>query len=321
MNFLKQMCTDLNTDPGYVKLVGRYAARYYRHFQIPKRAGGKRTICQPSAVLKAFQYWLTQNLVAYLPVSEYATAYRLGCSIKRNAGFHLGAKHVLHLDVKDYFPSIKSSMLLDRISVDGKKIPGGDRLDDEDFQLISWICFLEDQLTIGSVCAPAISNAVMYPLDCEVAAQVRALKLTYTRYADDMVFSGPDFIDNKFVPQVQALLSTHGLQLNDRKTRFMGGADKQLVTGITLNSGRLSIGRERKDGIRKMLYVWLKTGQGTPARIMGHLQFLRDVEPETFNSLIQKYNFLFKTNIMARFKDDSAPTAAREAAATKSVPS
>jgi len=66
----------------------------------------------------------------------------------------------------------------------------------------------------------------------------------------------------------------------------------------------------------KLGYQKLKTNSGNSAEILGYLNYLRDIEPKTFNRIIVKYNVLFDTNVM-RVLTASTITAESEAAATE----
>jgi hypothetical protein len=79
---------------------------HYVTFSIPKRSGGKRVIMAPKRRLKSLQRKLLSALVERLPVSEHAHAFRRGRSIRTGAEPHIGKRHVLKLDLKDFFPSV-----------------------------------------------------------------------------------------------------------------------------------------------------------------------------------------------------------------------
>ncbi|MGI6163449.1 MAG: retron St85 family RNA-directed DNA polymerase [Bacillota bacterium] len=317
MSLLDCLANDLDLDPRFIVTISRFSHRYYRKFKIPKKSGGVRWIFQPSAALKSLQYWLVHHVVSCLPVHECATAYRLGCSIKNNALFHANSKHLVRLDIRDFFPSIGFDLLAQRIAESGSNIPNGEAIKNEDLRLIKGIGFFRGRLTIGSVCAPAISNAVMYPFDCFAAEYAKSHDLIYTRYADDIVFSGPEFIPRSIVNDMSCKLKEFGFILNDHKTIFMGGSGRKVVTGVFLNTGKPSIGRVRKDFIKRLIYRHLRYQEGNSAEILGHLNYLRDIEPETFNRIVRKYSLMFGTNLMEVLKRareiESFP---KEAAAT-----
>lgn len=314
MILLRRMGEDLGIDESYITAVARTSSRFYRHYQIDKKKGGKRDIWQPSPALKTLQYWMVHHVIRRLPVSQHATAYGKGCSIKQNAGAHVGARHILRLDIKDFFPSITHGMLVNHIKT--TTLPKELGLEADDYDLISGVCFRKGSLAIGSVCAPSIANTIMYPFDEDMGRYSEDRKLRYTRYADDLVLSGQDMIRPGIVSEVGALLPPQ-LRLNPRKTAFMGRGDRQMVTGLLLNSGTVSVGHRRHDEIKKMLYQFLRYRGGDSRVILGHLNFLRDIDPITFNKTIQKYSLLFGVNVMGVLRGVQPDSVAMRVAATK----
>jgi len=315
---IERMASELDIETAFIVNVANRSRRYYRVFGIPKRSGGTRTVFHPSPVLKTFQYWLTRNVFAHVPVSDAAVAYRKGNSIKRNAEIHLGSKHLLHLDIKDFFPSIRGNML-GRVIRDNH-VRLNLVVDEKDERVINGLCLLTDHLVIGSVCAPAISNAVMYRFDGAAQQLTGSQGMKYTRYADDMVFSSNAFIEPSIVDRVELLLKEEGFELNRDKTFFMGNRGRKTVTGIVINAGYPSIGRTRKESIKTLLYRKLRYNEGDSAVILGHMSFLRDVEPDTFNSYVAKYGRLFNANVMETLIEErrqSIEPAKSEVASTK----
>ena len=79
--------------------------------------------------------------------------------------------------------------------------------------------------------------------------------------------------------------------MNYSKTKFCSSKSRRKVTGLIItNDSRISIGKERRKAIKKMVYDKLVHGKGDPYQILGHLSFLKDVEPNTYNNLIIKYS-------------------------------
>lgn len=297
-----KMANELNVNAAFIEKVSQRSLWYYRSFTIPKKSGGTRTINHPSPILKAFQYWLTKNFFVGFKTSKCATAYKIGCSIKDNAVRHLGNNHLLHLDIKDFFPSITSNLF--GAILHSRKTEVNIDFDEKDIQIISGLCFLRNRLAIGSVCAPCISNIVMYEFDLTMERYAIEKGYTYSRYADDVILSSPNYIPGEIVGNLQEMLAKLSFKVNTTKTFFMGKGQRQVVTGIVINSQKTSIGRKRKHNIKSMLYKKLKNGEGNSAVILGHLNFLRDIDPQAFNQIILKYGQHFQVNIMNLLKHE-----------------
>lgn len=82
---------------------------FYKHYEVPKRSGGKRAIDEPLPSLKEIQSWILSEILvpaSKTMVSSVAKAFMPGKSLRENARFHRGRKKVVALDITDFFPSI-----------------------------------------------------------------------------------------------------------------------------------------------------------------------------------------------------------------------
>ena len=111
MNIIDIMADDLKLDSSYILKIANRSDFYYKDYTIKKKNGGFRHISQPSPELKTLQYWIVKNILCKLPISNIASAYNKGNSIKKHAQIHSGAKHILHTDINNFFPSIHFSHL------------------------------------------------------------------------------------------------------------------------------------------------------------------------------------------------------------------
>jgi len=300
MSILEHISTDLNLSVDFILNVARSSNNRYRHYYIPKKDGSKRSIFQPSPVLKTFQYWLVHNLFVLIPVSAHATAYSRGCSIKKNALAHVNCNHILHMDILNFFGSIKKSHIK---SVLTGIIFRETVLTEEDIDFICKICLFKNSLTIGSVSSPIIANCIMYKFDNELRTKL-AQDIVYTRYADDLVFSSKEFIPHELVNVVSFILNKYNFKIKRPKTYFMSNKVRKAVTGLTVDCGRISIGLKRRKEIKKMIYKYITYDIGDGNQILGHLFFLKDIEPDYFNMIIKKYSI---QELLEVFKTDHTP--------------
>lgn len=286
MSLITKMSNDLLLDSQTIKRIAFNSEKFYRVYEVDKKngSGEKRLIYHPSPQLKALQYWVVHNILSAFPVSGFSMAYEQGCSIKKNAFIHKDAKHLLHMDISSFFESITKDYIEETILCDSD-------LDDDDKELFYKITLFKNHLVIGSVSSPSISNRVMYGFDLKlhgIASQYGNLR--YTRYADDLVFSGPDYIDSNIVTEVEDELRKRGFKLNHRKTSFMSSATRKSVTGLVVDDGNVTVGYRRKRQIKSMVYNKLEHGIGDANIILGYLFFLKGVEPGYFDKIIAKYS-------------------------------
>lgn len=273
----------------------RTAPRRYKVYQIPKRSGGMREIAQPARELKQLQRVILNHIIGPLPVHSAATAYRSGLSIRDNALPHAGDGPILKMDFQNFFPSIKSSDWY-RYCVDN------DVLDEEDREISSLVMFRREsgervlKLSIGAPSSPALSNVLMYNFDSIVQAAAVRRRIFYTRYADDMTFSGQragmlkDMIQE--VVKATRSITYPKLRINDGKTTFITASRRRTVTGVTLtNDGTLSIGRDRKRRLSAAVHHASlgKLSREQLRELAGLLAFANVVEPQFISWLETRY--------------------------------
>jgi RNA-directed DNA polymerase len=270
-------------------------------FHIKKKSGGNREIFHPSKKLKTIQYWMMHRIFNRMPLHDAAMAYRENVSILDNAKKHSSNRYFLRIDLKDFFPSISFTDLLPILREwHLLESPEWD-LDEEAEDVIKKACFYKnDRLAIGYPSSPVISNIVMSRFDREASA-LASLELfgkaTYTRYADDLVFStNKEGACSELKSSVEELiLSTKSpdISINTAKTKIgssSGGSAS--VTGLKVcKDGHITIHRKQKDHVRLMLSLFSKNQlkDKDEERLLGHIAYCRYVAPQFFTSISKKY--------------------------------
>lgn len=223
----------------------------YKIFKIPKKNGSYRTIYQPSYLLNNIQRNILENLLNNKSISKYAKAYHRRISLIDNASFHINKKIILKLDIKDFFDSI---YFLDiyhscfSIEYFPKSIGF----------LLTYLCTCNEKLPQGACTSPYISNLVMKDFDEVIGDYCESIDVSYTRYCDDMTFSG-DFAPSLVIKRVRKMLYKLGLELNDEKIYVIDHNYKQVVTGIVVNQ-KLNIDIHYRKRIRQEMYYIEKYG-------------------------------------------------------------
>lgn len=278
-----------------VSKIVQTAPRRYKCYLIPKRSGGMREIAQPARELKALQYALIDLILKDLPVHASATAYRTGKSILDNARVHQGNSAILKLDFKDFFPSIHS--------VDWRKYCAKhELLDSQDVEVSSQVLFRRAKrektlkLSIGAPSSPVLSNILMFDFDSRVADECAKRRVNFTRYADDITFSGQRIgILKDMLKVVQVAIRETvcpRLHINPKKTNFVTTKYRRSVTGIVLsNDGEAGIGREKLRLLRARVFRALKghCDEDEMRSLGGYLAFVQGVDFSSFAKIQEKY--------------------------------
>ncbi|MED3860854.1 reverse transcriptase family protein [Priestia megaterium] len=267
-------------DIEYLTKVSNSQRNFYRYFNIPKKNGGIRGIAEPLPNLKDIQRWILEEILYNCDTSEYAKAYRKNISLKENAKFHRGQKKVLTIDIEDFFGSIKHSSVYDLYVSLGYS--------PDVATMLTNICTLKGSLPQGAVTSPSLSNLLMKNIDKRIAAFSKKNKIRYTRYADDLTFSG-DFNIGKVIRVVSKILTSQGFKVNSGKTRVRFPHQRQEVTGIVVNQKLQAPSQMRKE-LRKNIYYIKKYG------LDSHLQFIQKDKHQFLKHLLGIANHIVFIN-------------------------
>lgn len=225
--------------------------KHYHNVLIPKRDGSKRKLSVPDLILKSVQKSIADNILAQYPVSKYAKAYKVGSNVQRNAQPHVGKKKILKLDIEGFFDHILYSQVKNTVFCE-EKFAEPIRV------LLTMLCYYKESLPQGAPTSPAITNIIMYDFDETVGSFCNEKKIAYTRYCDDMTFSG-DFDEGEVIAFVKGELCKLGLFLKNRKTAVIPASKRQTVTGVVVNE-KLNITKDYKKKIRQEMHYIQKFG-------------------------------------------------------------
>ncbi len=218
---------------------------HYRRFSMRKRDGSIRWIEQPAPTLKRIQRIIHRELLSQVPIHDAAYGFRRGRNIETCARQHCGRSTVLRIDLEDFFGGISSRRVRALMQIAGYSKPIA--------QQLAWICtapalnvpkdpamqsLQRTRLAQGAPTSPSLANAIAFRMDRRLAGLCQSMEVTYTRYADDLIFSS----DNLSLPHAKRFLTTvaiiaieEGFRVNFRKTKFMRHGTRQKVLGLTVN--------------------------------------------------------------------------------------
>ena len=248
---LSSLTKDLNVSPKALYSLSNHISSHYRETLIPKGNGEFRSLAVPDDFLKSVQKKIADTLLAYEEISPYATAYRYGCSPLKNAKVHLGKSIILKLDIRHFFDHIIFPAVLE-------KVFPKEKYSEQNRVLLTLLCLYKDSLPQGAPTSPFISNIIMKDFDNTVASRCRALGITYTRYCDDLTFSG-EFDPEEIIRFVKTELKKTGFFLNDKKTVISGKGRRKIVTGIVINE-KVNTPIQYRKKLRQDIYYCKKFG-------------------------------------------------------------
>ncbi|MFA7589469.1 MAG: reverse transcriptase family protein, partial [Acholeplasmataceae bacterium] len=271
-----------------------------RYFHIKKKRGGYRTILSPDTNLRKIQNFIKIHILEKLSIHHAAHGFVPKKSITTHATSHINSKIILNVDLRDYFPSISANRLY---YLFGKICQYDNKITQD---LVS-ICMYNNGLPQGACTSPIISNIVSYKLDMVLEKYCKKREIRYTRYADDLTFSGDiNDIYQGFFTKVAYLIKQEGFEINDKKTRIGNTKKGTIVTGLNVINNKIQVPRNYIKRIETELYYISKHGiydhkkhlqinnRNYLEHLKGKIMFVSHVENEIGNVLIEKYNQLIK---------------------------
>ena len=229
----------------------------YVQFQIPKKKAGEfRTITAPNAGLKSIQRCINALLLEQFEAHPAANGFVPGKSIVDNAKVHLGQKYIYNIDLKDFFPSVTAGRVIACLQLPPLSF------DKQTASLITDLCCHEGVLPQGAPTSPTLTNVVCSRLDWRLSKLARRYDLRYSRYADDITFSGMTNLfheDGDFVKELHLFIEKEGFQINESKTRTNSYHQRQEVTGLIINE-KPNVTQRYVKQIRTMLHNWEASG-------------------------------------------------------------
>ena len=230
------------------------------------------TLLVPDPLLKNVQRNLLHHVLDGFTVSDSAAAYRKGASVAANAGMHQGRKIVMKMDIEDFFGSITFPMVLHH-AFPAAYFPPAVGV------MLASLCCCHDRLPQGAPTSPAISNLVMKPFDEYMEAWCGEREIVYSRYCDDMTFSGV-FDGSEVKGKVYGFLRSMGFEPNLRKTRILTRGTRQVVTGLVVNE-RVRVPAPYRRGLRQEIYYCMKYGAKEHLTRTGRQAYLNDGDEGT----------------------------------------
>ncbi len=255
----------------------------YQLFKIKKYNGSYRTIYSPKPILKHMQKNILHNILNNKQISKYAKAYHQNISLKDNAFPHTNQKVILKLDIIDFFENIN---FYDIYQTCFPEIyfpkPIG--------HLLTYLCTYESRLPQGAPTSAYISNLVMKDFDEELGSWCEQNNIAYTRYSDDMTFSG-DFNPHEVISKVRKMLYKLNLKINNKKIKVIYNHQCQKVTGLVVNE-KVRVSAKYRDKVRQEIYYIKKYG------LLNHLNKIGYQEEPTkyLNTLYGKVLYILSIN-------------------------
>ena len=253
---------------------------HYKRFYLAKKTGGHRLIAAPMPRLKKVQTWILKNILEKIKLHGAVHGFVADRSILSNALPHVGAALVVNMDLKNFFPTLTfprikgvfqalgyaeaTATLLALLCTEAET--DAVALDGQTWYVASGERFLPQ----GSPASPALTNIICYAMDRRLLGISKKMGFAYTRYADDLTFSGSTEAlknVNKLTSLVSKIVEDEGFVVHPDKTRIMRKGSRKEVTGIVVNE-KPGIERQKLRRFRALLHQLEQ--EGPAGKTWGH---------------------------------------------------
>lgn len=246
---------------------------HYRTRWIPK-PNGARLLEAPKQTLKRVQRWVLATVLEALPPDPAAMGFVPGRGLLEHAALHVGKRVVVRMDLRDFFWSVGFGRVAGVFRSAG--------FADDVAEVLAGLCStstpwsvigamppplsVEERVRLrrllghshlpqGAPTSPWLANLCAARMDRRLRGLARAFDATYSRYADDLAFSGGDELARsvgRLLPRAAAIMLEEGFSPNHRKTRVMRRSQRQELCGVVVNE-KLSIARRQRERLEATL--------------------------------------------------------------------
>ncbi|MFN0054825.1 MAG: reverse transcriptase family protein [Planctomycetales bacterium] len=283
----QQLADWLELSPGRLAwLVHRFEAdqqpvdqrHAHYHFRwLKKRSGGRRLIESPKPLLKQAQRQILQQILNKIPAHHSAHGFVQGRSIKSHAAAHAGRRVIVTFDLENFYATVGYARVVAIFRGLGYCREAAlwlARLTTSDLppSAIGWSVYAPDlepyfrrHLPQGAPTSPALANLSAFSLDLRLSGLARTFHASYTRYADDLTFSGDEqFLRSLriFIPLVEKIAKNERFLTNRAKRKVVRDHQRQQVTGVVVNE-RPNVSRRDYDRLRAILTNCQRRGPST----------------------------------------------------------
>ncbi|MCB1681463.1 MAG: RNA-directed DNA polymerase [Alphaproteobacteria bacterium] len=280
---------------------------HYTYLWKRRRGKSPRLIESPKGKLKKFQRKILSEILNKIPPHEAAHGFARNRSIITHALLHTEKECVASFDLKDFFHAVPPARIASLFRALGYP--------HEVSRILSGLCLhapdahylgspltnlpfpvqkkiLSPHLPQGAPTSPALANLCAFRLDVRLQSLAQSMDLTYSRYADDLTFSGGKDLKKQFSylrGTLSEIAAQQGFKLNPEKTRLMTQAQRQVVTGVVVNK-RPNISRAEYDRLKATLYQCAE-GEEKDAllkqSLRGKVEFVRTLNPQRGEKLLR----------------------------------
>lgn len=261
-------------NPGFVWALANRTTRYYRVFEIPK-GRATRQIEAPRVALKLIQKWLSHHFSAKWKPLDGVHGFVPGRSHLTAASVHLRADWILSIDLENFFPSTP----IDQIRGSLRKLG---YQDGEGLELLENLLSFRGRLSQGAPTSPVISNIALSDIDGVLSGVAGDFGIRFTRYADDITFSGTadvEFPADLFAKVCEQFVGTPW-RISDKKVHIAKSPARRKVHGLLVHGDELRLTKGYRNRLRAYRHLMNlgRIADDDLGRVTGHLNYASQIK-------------------------------------------
>jgi RNA-directed DNA polymerase len=275
---LPQLAVLLHVSPDEMNYLLSHLKKEYRRRTKRKPDGTKRTLYIPSDNLKLLQKKINEHILAKVPLLPCVQGGVPRKSIIQNAAFHRGQPVVFTMDLEHCFPSIgpeRVRAVFEALGIRGEAV-----------SILTKLTTWDGELPQGVPTSTALANIALVRVDGRITGLQEHHDFEYTRWVDDLVFSGSPRI-LKLRRLFQRIIETEGFRVKAKKTKTMFAHQSQVVTNLVVNK-KVNLSRENRAAIKKEVMQAVSQHHSFSAAVAGKVYWYRSVNDRAGGRLLKR---------------------------------
>ncbi|MGQ5718438.1 reverse transcriptase family protein [Pseudochrobactrum asaccharolyticum] len=257
---------------GFVWSLVYKSYKYYRKFPLSK--GTKvRHIEAPKVSLKIIQKWLSYHFTKVAKPHPKVYGFIPRLSHISAAEQHVNAEWIASFDIKNFFQSTPQDTVKDALRNIGYRT-------EKSIEIISNLCCILGMLAQGAPSSPSLSNMALNSVDLLLENLAKEYGCCFTRYADDIVFSGTGAPPPDISNAIQAIFAKTPWTIATDKTQIVKLPNRLKVHGLLVHGNDVRLTKGYRNKIR--LYLYLKKmgyiKDEDKSKIFGHINYNKQIE-------------------------------------------
>lgn len=259
-----------------------------------EKSGGTRPIDAPQGKLKEVQKRINQYLLQRVQVDRGIKGGVQGKTLLDNVRPHVAKPVVMNFDLEDFFLNISSGQVYKWFCSVGCSPDAA--------SLLTRLTTFKGRIPQGAPTSSMLATLLAgYADKSSLSGRLQNLVAqhngTCSMWVDDIAISGPLYL-RRFVSTVARITQQSRFSLNQKKSTAASANEKQMVTGIIVNT-KPSVARETRKKLRAILHQCKTRGPETlikelgpklKSQLGGKIAYIQHVNPVHGRQLLVLFN-------------------------------